>query len=216
MEATLDLIGTPLAVILTVMVLLYAFGDNPFFRMATYLFIGAAAGYAGAVVLKDVLIPRLSDFTQPSALFALLWAALILTKISPQTAVLGNPGSALLVGVGSAIIIGGAIQGTLLPQISGASDFYNRSNSLWFLQGTTILIGTVTSLIYFHFGAKQSTHKIPQRNRIINLIAKIGQVFISITLGVVFAGIYSAALAALINRADFVIQYIWSFIPPSG
>lgn len=211
-QAILDQIGTPLAVILTVMVLLYAFGDNPFFRIATYLFIGAAAGYAGAVVLRDVLIPRLSDLTQPSALFALLWAALILTKISPRTAVLGNPGSALLVGVGSAIIIGGAIQGTLVPQISGASDFYDNG----FIQGSVILIGTVTSLIYFHFGAKQSTHKIPQRNRIINLIAKIGQVFISITLGVVFAGIYSAALAALIDRADFVIDYIWPLISSSG
>ena len=36
MEATLDLVGTPLAVILTVMVLLYAFGDNPFFRGLPY------------------------------------------------------------------------------------------------------------------------------------------------------------------------------------
>lgn len=211
-QAILDQIGTPLAVILTVMVLLYAFGDNPFFRIATYLFIGAAAGYAGAVVLRDVLIPRLSNFGDPSTLLAMLWAALILTKISPRTAVLGNPGSALLVGVGSAIIIGGAIQGTLVPQISGASDFYDNG----FIQGSVILIGTVTSLIYFHFGAKQSTHKIPQRNRIINLIAKIGQVFISITLGVVFAGIYSAALAALIDRADFVIDYIWPLISSSG
>jgi hypothetical protein len=36
----------------------------------------------------------------------------------------------------------------------------------------------------------------------------IGQVFISIALGVIFAGVYSAALLALIERFDFIVQII--------
>ena len=55
----LDLVGLLVSFVLTVMVLLYAFDDNPIFRLAVYIFVGVAAGYASAVALKDVILPRL-------------------------------------------------------------------------------------------------------------------------------------------------------------
>lgn len=206
----------PIAVLLTIMILLYAFVDTFLNRVATHIFIGVAAGYAGAVAIKDVLLPLLTKFNDPAQpkvpiLLSLLWVGFILLKFSPKTANLGNPGSALLVGVGAAVAIGGAIQGTLIPQISGATQFFRINGELSvasFFQGGIILIGTVSSLIFFHFGAKIKTSKIPERNKMIELIAKVGHIFISITFGVVFAGVYSASLSALINRMDFVIGFI--------
>ena len=69
-------------------------------------------------------------------------------------------------------------------------------------------MGTITSLAHFHFSAKAVPNQIPQRARLIELISKIGQVFIAIALGVIFAGVYSAAMLALIERFDFIVQVI--------
>ena len=52
-----DLFGGLLAWLLTVMVLSYLVRDNPMFRVATYLFVGVASGYAGAIAWHNVLEP---------------------------------------------------------------------------------------------------------------------------------------------------------------
>jgi len=50
-------IGPILAALLTIMMLSYIIGDNPFFRLACYIFIGVASGYAGAMAWHQVLWP---------------------------------------------------------------------------------------------------------------------------------------------------------------
>ncbi len=217
-------LGMIVAFFCTIMVLLYAFGDNALFRLVIHAFIGVAAGYAGAVALRDVLIPRFMAMDLIDMVVPLLWIGMLLTKLSPRTAVLGNPASAMLVGTGAAIAIAGAIQGTLLPQISGAGNFFSPEKMQvaigssqmgtvfgLFLQGVIILVGTTATLISFHFSARAVPNEIPKRNRIIEAIASIGRVFVAITFGVVFAGIYSAALTALIERLDFLLDFIFSF-----
>ncbi|MBI3158641.1 MAG: hypothetical protein HYZ26_03450 [Chloroflexi bacterium] len=216
-----DLIGGFFAALFTFLVFSYALGDNALFRMAVHIFIGAAAGYAAAVALNNVLLPAF--FSQPltQLVVPLLWIGLLFTKLSPRTAVLGNPASALLVGVGAAVAVGGAIQGTLLPQLAGSASFFSPEKmgqafaagqtgaALGYLiNGAIILVGTITSLAYFHFGAKSLPNQMPQRNRIIDLVARVGQAFIAITFGVLFAGVYSAALAALIERLDTLIEFL--------
>ncbi|MEN4099916.1 MAG: hypothetical protein ROW52_08335, partial [Anaerolineaceae bacterium] len=54
-----DLIWTIVGFILTLMVFSYLFGDNPLFRLTTYLFIGVTAGFSAVMVIYHVLMPRL-------------------------------------------------------------------------------------------------------------------------------------------------------------
>lgn len=213
----LDLIGMLVSFVLTFMVLMYIFEDNQLFRLAIYIFIGAAAGYAGAVAIKDVLLPRLFGLEYSQMLLVILWIVLLLMKISPKTAKIGNPAAGLLVGVGAAIAVGGAIQGTLWPQITSSGNIFSptlmRTTGIggafgYMIQGVIVLIGTIASLAYFHFGAKPAPNQIPSRNKLIEMISKVGEGFIAITFGVIFAGIYSAALTALIERLYFLIETI--------
>ncbi len=93
----IELVGMVFAFFFTALVLLYAFGDNAMFRLVIHIFIGVAAGYAGAIALRDVLIPQISALYAVGPLqlaIPLLWMGMLLTKISPRTAVLGNPASA--------------------------------------------------------------------------------------------------------------------------
>jgi hypothetical protein len=45
-----DLIWTIVGFILTLMVFSYLFGDNPLFRLVTYLFVGVSAGFAAVMI----------------------------------------------------------------------------------------------------------------------------------------------------------------------
>ena len=221
----LDLIGLLVSFVLTVLVLLYVFDDNALFRVAVYLFVGVAAGYASAVALKDVIFPRLFSLENDQFLLVILWIILLAMKLFPRTARIGNPAAGMLVGVGAAVAVGGAIQGTLIPQVLAAGDIFAPSlmqqSSLagasgqaagYFIRGLAILVGTVATLAHFHFGAKPAPNQIPQRHRFIEIISKVGQFFIAVTFGVIFAGIFSASLTALVERLVFVYQFIQIFI----
>jgi hypothetical protein len=207
-----ELAGTSLGLLLTVAVLSYILGDNPLFRIAIHLFIGVSAGFALLFVVFNVLIyqlilPILRNPTGSlvEALLLLLGVGLWLAKISPRTARLGNPLLGYLVGVGAATAIGGAVVGTVLPQISASTEVF-KTNDI--LQASAILIGTLTTLAYFHFGGRAAAGQTFRRPPWVEALGLVGQVFVAITLGAIFAGIYVAALTALIERSYAILEAV--------
>lgn len=222
-----DLAAGLISFLLTLMVLSYIIGDNPLFRLTIHLFIGVAAGYAGAVALLDVIIPKLAiPFSQaindgsfqplilaiPPALLGLL----LLAKLSSGAAWLGNPTMAFLVGVGAAAAIGGSVLGTLFPQVGSTIRLFDLrsaqesgfSGAERLIEGMIILVGTISTLMYFHFGTRARPDMPARRSRYVEIVSWGGGVFIAITFGVLFAGVYTAALTALIERLSFV----WDFL----
>jgi hypothetical protein len=207
-----DLIGAFVGFVLTLFVFSYAWGDNPLFRFAVHLFIGVAAGYAAILTLYNVILPQLifpffNDSRQEMILAAiyLIPAALVLTKMSPRLSRLGTPSMAILVGVGAATAIGGAVLGTLFPQVSTSITLFDHLN-IW--NALFIVVGTLTTLIYFQFTTKKTGDKPTSRQQTIQVFSWIGQAFIAITFGALFAGVYLAALSALIERFSF----LWSVL----
>jgi len=55
----LDLAGTFLGFVLTLMTFSYVFGDNALFRIAIHIFIGVSAGYAAIIAWYSVIWPQL-------------------------------------------------------------------------------------------------------------------------------------------------------------
>ena len=209
--------------VLTLMILSYLIGDNPFFRVAVYIFVGVSAGYAGAVAWYQVLQPRLfqplltgSLVDRALAILPLLLGVLLLMKISPRTARLGNVSMGYLVGVGAAVAVGGVVMGTLFPQVLASINMFGTSTAggSWLeiiILGLLTLVGTVTTLVYFHFGAKASPTG-PKRNKLVGALSWVGQVYIAITFGVLFAGAFTAAMTALIERWSFILSFIRTLI----
>ena len=226
-----DWIGAFLGFVLTLLVFSYLIGDNPFFRITLHMFIGVSAGFAAVVAIHNVILPRLIEpifvsnrSEQLLALFPLILAGLLISKISPRFAFVGNLPMSYLVGVSAAVAIGGAVTGTLIPQVLAsmnlldvqASQAFDANVGLRLLNGVIILIGTLASLAYFQFGKLSGS---PQRNQFqtwMEGIGQIGQVFIAIMFGFLFAGIFSAALTALIGRVisslDFIRELLGLFI----
>jgi len=219
--ATINPITGAISFLLTVMVLTYLIGDNPAFRVAVYIFIGVSAGYAAAVAWHQVLYPRLvlpllagSLAERLLALIPLVLGLLLLFKLSPRRANLGSPSMAFLVGVGAAVAVGGAVMGTLFPQIRASMNALNLSSAgqYWLerlSEGVVMLIGTITTLVYFHYGAK-ATISGPDRGKLIQGLGWVGQIFIAITFGLLFSGVFVAAMTALIERLNFIVTFLSS------
>ena len=225
----LDLISGLIGLILTLMIFSYLIGDSPLFRIAVYIFIGVSSGYAAAVVWHQVLVPKLfgsfqtanpADPTQLIFMIVpLVLCISLLAKLSPRIAWIGSFAMAVLVGVGAAAAIGGALLGTLIPQARAsmaALDFRSATSGadafLGLLEGSVMLAGTVFTLASFHFSASRAPDGTAKRNRILEIIAWIGRIFIAVTLGVLFAGVYMAALTAMIERLSSIINFIRQLI----
>ena len=219
---SIEIISALVGFILTLMVFSYLIGDNPLFRIAVYLFIGVSSGYAATAVVYYVLLPRLSFFQTNdinrlilTTIIPLLLGVTLLAKLSPRISWIGNFAMAVLVGVSAAVAIGGALLGTLMPQLGAAIsafDVRSAGNGLEvaskLFQGVVVLGGTVFTLASFHFSAGRAADGTPKRNPIIEGIAWVGRIFIAITLGVLFAGVYMSALTAMIERWSSVINFI--------
>ncbi|OGN73672.1 MAG: hypothetical protein A2X25_15040 [Chloroflexi bacterium GWB2_49_20] len=220
-NSVLDLITGFLSFIFTLMILSYLIGDNPLFRVAIYIFVGVSAGYAASVAWQHVLWPKLfqplifGTMQQRLLLVVpLLLGFLLLAKLSPRSARLGNPAMAFLVGTGAAVAIGGAVFGTIFPQTLASINLFDTGagGSLVerLFEGSIFLIGTVSTLVYFQFSAR-ATPAGPQRSRLVNGVALVGKLFIAVTFGVLFAGAYAAAMTALIERMFSLWAFLTSF-----
>ncbi len=214
----IELISGLVGLLLTLMVFSYLIGDNPLFRIAVYLFIGVASGYAATVVWHYVLVPRLFQALgsfNPLAIIPLILGLSLLTKLLPRISWMGSFAMAVLVGVGAAAAVGGALIGTLLPQAQAAIDGFDFRSAgggtnafLQLAEGGVMFLGTVFTLASFHFSAGRAADGAPKRNRIIEGIAWVGRIFIAITLGALFAGVYVSALTAMIERLSFILNFI--------
>ena len=220
-EMMIQTLGVALGLALTLMVYSYLLGDNPLYRLAVHLLVGVGMGYASVVIIYRVLYPQLiAPFVEDTGqqlqldviLLALL-AILLLLKLSPRTAVVGNLAMGFVMGVGAAVAVAGALLGTLLPQIGATTLSLQPSPgtpivSEQFLAALVIITGTITSLLYFHFSANPLGNGKTQRPGWVRMGARIGQLFLMITFGSLFAGTLIASLSVLTERVQFYFQWL--------
>lgn len=231
----LDFLEMIVAAFITVMILSYVIGDNVLFRVATYLFIGVASGFAGAIawenVVKPTLVQPLIDegparlFSSEGALtFLIPWMLVLFLslKLSPRLSRFGSFPIALLAGVGAAVVVGGGITGTLVPlslatagSLSPATAFpvSGESLSVWMERLISVLISilaTISVLIYFRFSARRELTGGARRSRITEIFAYLGQVFIAVTFGVMYAGALMATIVILAQRFQFLHDVVAS------
>lgn len=227
MTISLDLITGIISLIFTLLIFSYLIGDNPLFRIAVYLFVGVSAGYVAAIAVWQVIVPRLvypilfgSINEKIFAAIPLLGGLFILMKVSSRLAGAARMTMAFLVGAGAAVTIAGAVAGTLIPQMNATINIFDlkaaAANNISGMEaagnGVVIILGTVLSLAYFHFGARPKADGSMHRLGLIEIAAWLGRIFIGITLGAIFAGVYAASLTALIERIASIINFITTLL----
>jgi hypothetical protein len=217
---SIDLITGFLSFLFTLLILSYVVGDNPGFRLAIHAFVGVSSGYIVVIVLQQVIVDKLilpmatgSILIQLLSLFPLVLTLLLLGKMSSRFEWMGRPVVALLVGVGTATAVTGAVLGTLFPQIGAATQLFDKNPVYGSIAGNVLtgvfaLVGTIVTLAYFQFTVSGKNTSQGKRGKLLSFFALLGQVFIAITLGAIFAGVLAAALTALIDRMQSLVTFV--------
>jgi hypothetical protein len=212
----IELLTGLLSFVFTVGILSYVVGDNPLYRLTLHLFIGVVVGYGTLVIIYQVLQPRLIAplFSGNISIIALTVIPLVLfiflaLKISPRTAPLGNISVAYLIGVGTAVAVGGALTGTLVPQVGAAWVSILPGAPTNFLNNFILVVGTITTLLYFQFWLRGRTAVGEiQRVAVLHWLSVVGQFFLTVTLGVIYGGMILSGLAIFGERISALSQWI--------
>jgi hypothetical protein len=200
-----------IAIVLTIMVLSRIAGDNPLFRLAQYLFVGVSLGLAFVVVFHQVLRPAaltIASSSDGAVVYGIPLALglLLLPRITrrQEYSWLANIPLALIFGVGAALALGGAIIGTLVPQILDTSS-RPLAGAIPDIVGTVVLaLGTVLTLTTFYFTVPRESGG----GRLLVGAAAAGHWLLMIAFGFFFASAVQSYLSALTDRLGFVLRFL--------
>jgi len=214
-----EVAGLVVSAALTLFILSYLAGDNPLYRLALYLFIGGLVGYSFGIVLRDVLVEMalagvLSRTSR--AVVPVVLGILLLFKGFPEQGYIGNLSIAYLIGVGTAVAMGGALLGTLAPQIAAAgraiSPVSLTSFRFGLVDGLMVVVGTVATLLSFTFVRPKRQERQAAWERILGGVGWVGRVFLVSAFGITFAGALTASLSILIGRTQHLIDVFYQLV----
>jgi hypothetical protein len=210
-------IGIWIAALLTLAVLSYILGENVLFRIAEHLFVGVAAGYAGALAWNHVLAPRLFLLiTDPFSywyygIFFVLGLLLLARGVGPLSA-LGNFPLAVLFGTGAALALGGALAGTLVPQLGATMRSLSPADYgggllgwAFVVDALLLMLGTIATLATFHYAARGRGPLSAIGDGTMRVLQQVGNKFIVIAFGALFAGALLTFFAVLQSRIAFLL-----------
>lgn len=220
--STLDLLLMLTGLVLSLMVFGYLFGDTLLFGISMYTLVGMTAGFTVLVLVQKVIIPMvvnpLGAFPQTSAWLALvpllLSILLIVLLFKKSSRVSGIP-LGFLAGIMAAALIIGVSRGTLVPQLLSIVDAFDTAKTTshglpnWagIFEAFMMLVGVLAVLFVFHHrktSRKQDAFSVSW----LDGLTGFGQVFIGITFGAVFVGLFSTGLVALIAYLQYLVDFV--------
>lgn len=207
---------------LTLCVFSFLYKDNPFYRFAEHLFLGVSNGYTVAFMWHRVIVPVMLDpFVESFKIagrdglslslfnpiaqnnFLLVIPALIgclyFMRFVRGKAWLVRIPIGLFMGYYTGVTIPAYFEGTLFPQMRGTivsqASFSDPIAGIWAL---LVLIGVVSTLMYFFFSKEQKG--------IYKIGAKTGIVYIMVGFGASFGFTVMARVSLVIGRFLFLLR----------
>ncbi len=219
--STVDLLLLLAGLVLSLMVFSYLLGDTLLFGIAMYTLVGVSAGFTVLVLLQKVILPMaispLSAFPQTSAFLALvplLLSVLLIWMLFKKTSRVSGIPLGFLGGVTAAALIIGVTRGTLVPQLLSIVNAFDPNkmtsaglpNWTGIFEAFMMLAGVVAVLFVFHH-QKVKKQKDAFSNSWLDGLTGFGQVFIGITFGAIFVGLFSTGLVALIAYIQYLVDF---------
>ena len=209
MNFSIEMIGVWFAVLLTLSIFSYLYGDNPFYKSAEHIFVGVSAGYIFAITFWDTIWPNLFGRLFPSYVQAgfkfdiiyiipLLLGIFMLLRLSKKYSWLSRISIAYIVGMAAGLKFYVFLNSNLIIQIkSSMLDF--STDIIGIINQIIILIGVISGLVYFFFSKE---HK-----GTIGKISKVGIYFLMIKFGASFGFAVMGRVSLLIGRFEELIKY---------
>ena len=209
MSFSMEILGVWIAVLLTLSIFSYLYGDNPFYKVAEHIFVGVSAGYIFSITFWDTIWPNLFGRLFPTYVAAgyekeiiyvipLILGIFMLFRLSKKYAWLSRIPIAYIVGMAAGLKFYVFLNSNLLTQIKSSMLDFSVS-TIDIVNQVIILIGVISGLIYFFFSKE---HK-----GVVGKISKIGIYFLMIKFGASFGFAVMGRISLLIGRVEELILY---------
>ena len=187
------------AALLTLCVFTFLYRDNPFYRFAEHLFVGASAGYLLAVQYQNVLRPNVIQKLGDGQLLPIVPLGLglmILGRLHPRTTPLSQWSLAFYVGIYSGIAVPSYLQAQIFAQLADAVKPFAPGWGA--INSALILLGFLSVVAYFFFSAPHT--------RVHSAAARVGIWFLMVAFGASFGYTVMARVSLLIARVQFLLR----------
>jgi len=189
-------LGTLVALILTLAIFSFLYRENPFYRFAEYLLVGISVGYYLVIICRNTLYPMVIDriFIRGEllAIVPVILGLLMFARLSRKWAYLSRLPLALMIGFGAGISIPAMLQARIMKQMSASM------LPLTSINGIIILIGVISTILYFYFSKKQEGFY--------GNITRLGTYFLMIFFGATFGYTVMSRVSLLIGRLEFILR----------
>lgn len=200
------------AAFLTLCVFSFLYRDNPFYRFAEHLFVGASAGYLLAVQYQNVIVPNVwtplttgKPGTIALTAIPLLLGLLMVARVSPKFAAQARWAIAFYVGTYSGIAVTGYMQAQVFAQIADSVKPFPPGWAA--VNAALVLVGLLTVIAYFFFSAPHTG--------VMGVGARVGIWFLMVAFGASFGYTVMARVSLLIARVQFLLRDWLHLIPMS-
>jgi hypothetical protein len=198
--------STWIAALLTLCVFSFLYRDNPLYRFAEHLFVGAAAGYLLAVQYQNVLLPNMVRPLGQGNFLPLVPLALgvmLLGRLWERTSGPARWAIAFYVGIYSGIAVPAYMQAQIFAQLADATKPWGGGWAA--VNSALILLGFLGVLAYFFFSAPHTG--------LHGAASRVGIWFLMVAFGASFGYTVMARVSLLIARVQFLLRD-WSGILP--
>jgi len=206
--------------LLTLMVLSFLWRDNPLYKLAEHIFVGASAAYIMVLGFWTTLWPNalvklwpsVERVTSPDAapgradpvvLLPILLGCLMLCRLHRRTAWLSRWPTAFAIGTSAGYNLVRYLRSDFLAQIRAAA-----APSLVVMDGgrlavgaslsnLVLLAGTLCGLVYFTYTR--------EHRGALGRMARVGILFMMITFGTTFGYTVMARISLLVSRLQFLL-----------
>lgn len=185
---------TWVAAFITLGLMSFAIGENPYYRLVEHLYVGVAAAHSmilGWENLQNNAFTPIADgeFLKviPLVLGILLYARFIKGKLW-----LSRIPMAALVGIGVGLTVRGTITAEFLNQIRATLIPLNSINNI------IIVFGVISVLMFFYFTRKDT-------NPVFNYSGTVGRYIMMIAFGALFGNAAMGRMSLMIGRLRFLL-----------
>lgn len=185
--------GTLVAAVLTLAIFSFLYRENPFFRFAEHLLVGLSAGYFSVIAVQGTLVPKVIEPLKAGDFWVVIpfgLIILILGRLTEKTRPASRIPLALVIGAGAGVAVPALLQARILVQLGATM------KPLDSLANVLILIGVITTLIYFYFSREHKGWW--------GRLASIGTWYLMIFFGATFGNTVMSRISLLIGRLEFL------------
>ncbi|GAB4314475.1 MAG: hypothetical protein Kow0074_01510 [Candidatus Zixiibacteriota bacterium] len=179
----------------TIAIFSFLYRDNPVFKFAEHVFAGLSAGYYAGLIFQSVIHQQVwVPLTQDGKWLVLIPAVLgvlMFARFIPRIGWMTRIPLAFVIGSTAGIMFIQQLHGLILPQVS------NTILPLTSVNNVLIVLGVITTLIYFYFS---KPHTGP-----LGWVANVGIGFIMVAFGAHFGYTVMARVSLLIGRVQFLL-----------